>query len=93
MFSAPEPEGPWKEVFYDNSIYLQDDPDDRIFSTYWIPGWCDVDAGTDEKGNPQIDCYFSASGLGNTKEHGWTPVTKRRYGVNVGKFRITLDRN
>ena len=90
IFAAGAPQGPWNQVFYDNRLFLQGDPEDRMFSTYWIPGWCGIDAGADEEGNRLIDCYFSASGLGNTTEQGWNPVTKRRYGVNVGKFQLAF---
>ena len=90
VYGSKFPEGPWKQLFASDNFYLQGDPEDRIFSPYWIPGWCDLDAGKDAEGNRLVDCYFSAAGLGNTSVDGWNRETKKRYGVNVGKLRFSF---
>ena len=47
MFASDAPEGPWKQVFASGNFYLRGVAEDRIFSPYRVPGWCDRNAGTD----------------------------------------------
>ncbi|MCB1120276.1 MAG: hypothetical protein KJT03_01905, partial [Verrucomicrobiae bacterium] len=91
VYASDAPQGPWKQVFSSGNFYLQGVKEDRIFSPYWIPGWCDRNAGTDAHGNTQIDCYLSMAGLGDTRGKGWNKETKKRYGVNVGKLRFKFS--
>ena len=93
VYVAPAPQGPWTQVYASGNICLQGDLQDRIFSPNWIPGWCDRDAGKDIGGNHLIDCYLSTAGLGNVEAAGWTQEEKKRYGINVGKFRFTFGGN
>lgn len=90
VYASETPEGPWTQVYASGNFYLQGEKTDRIFSPYWIPGWSDLEAGKDTKGNLWIDCYLSMAGLGDTRNEGWNQSTKKRYGVNVGKFRFTF---
>ena len=91
IYAALTPHGPWKQVYASGNIYLQGYPQDRIFSPNWIPGWCDLNAGKDNAGNDLIDCYLSIAGLGDFEASGWTQEEKKRYGINVGKFRFTFE--
>ena len=91
VMQSPKPEGPWTLVKSFPNIDLQGDSEDRIFSPYWIPGWCDRDAGTDDNGRRLIDCYYSTSGIGNVEQNGWGKDEKKRYGINVGKMSFSLD--
>ncbi|MBW2580869.1 MAG: hypothetical protein JRD00_08000, partial [Deltaproteobacteria bacterium] len=84
------PQGPWTQVYASKNITLQGDPQDRIFSPNWIPGWCDLNAGKDSAGNDLVGCYLSCAWLGNVDAAGWTREEKKRYGINIGKFLFTF---
>ena len=92
VMQAPKPEGPWTLIKSFTDIDLQGDNKNRIFGPYWIPGWCDRDAGIDDNGRRLIDCYYSTSGIGNVYQDGWGKNEKKRYGVNVGKMSFSLDK-
>ena len=45
------PWGPWHLAWHTHNAILREEPLTRPFSPYWIPGFCDLDAGVDEKLN------------------------------------------
>jgi hypothetical protein len=84
------PWGPWQLAWRTHKATLRG-TEARPFSPYWIPGFCDLDAGTDEKGRMLRDCHFSLAGVGNTSDKGWVRETMARYGVNVARIRFAFD--
>ncbi len=88
---ARNPWGPWHLAWHTHKATLREDPEARPFSPYWIPGFCDLDAGVDEKGRVLRDCYFSVAGVGATGAKGWVAETMARYGVNIGRIRFAFD--
>ena len=85
------PWGPWHLAWHTHKATLREDPEARPFSPYWIPGFCDLDAGVDEKGRVLRDCFFSVAGIGATSAKGWVTETMARYGVNIGRIRFAFD--
>ncbi len=88
---ARNPWGPWHLAWHTHKATLREDPEARPFSPYWIPGFCDLDAGVDEKGRVLRDCFFSVAGIGATSAKGWVTETMARYGVNIGRIRFAFD--
>lgn len=90
IHEARNPWGPWRLLYRTHEAHLQANIKDRPFSSYWIPGFCDLDAGTDAQGRLLRDCYFSLSGIGDTQKHTWNRMTMARYGINIGKVRLAF---
>ncbi|MBN2292384.1 MAG: hypothetical protein JXM70_08165 [Pirellulales bacterium] len=87
---ARNPWGPWRLAWHTHKATLRNNPSERPFSPYWIPGFCDLDAGVDDKGRLLRDCFFSVAGIGDTRK-GWITETMPRYGVNIGRIRFAFN--
>ena len=88
---ARDPWGPWHLAWHTHKATLRENPEARPFSPYWIPGFCDLDAGVDGKGRALRDCFFSVAGVGATNAKGWVTETMARYGVNIGRIRFAFE--
>ncbi len=89
---ARNPWGPWHLAWRTHEATLRNNREDRPFSPYWIPGFCDLDAGVDGKGRVLRDCFFSVAGVGATGAKGWVTETMARYGINIGRIRLAFEK-